>query len=254
MSDEEEQHDSGCASCGRHVEPAWHLCERCSSSLADSLLEIASRYARVTAVPSSSPGRYDQTRSAKPGSRPPLSMAAAEIRDDRSGAVDKLDQWAWRICVERGYETSPDKTVDGAVEFLNRHDDWIARWPRAGELCATVRKLRNHLRALTGEPNPKPIGYCFRNVDRTDQNERDRLEAAGFDPDECSGAIFLPDRGEGDEYTPVVRCNGHERHEYGGLDLARLKVHIDNEQRKKQEQRDQDRQARLEAQQEEEAC
>lgn len=252
MSDDDDQ--GGCGGCGTHLEPGWHLCDKCSQHLGDDLLECASRYDRVTAVPSYQPSAYNrETRPAKPGSRPPLNMGAAEMRDDRSGAVDKLDQWAWRICVERGYETSPEKTVDAAVEFLNRHDDWIARWWRAGEVVETVRKLRNHLRALTGEPNPKPIGYCFRQVTRTDQTARDEYEAAGFHPDECNAAIFLPDRGAGDEYTAVVRCTGPDHHEFGGLDLARLKLVMDATKRKEQEKREQERLARLEAEQEE-AC
>ena len=204
-----------------------YICEQCRDRLVDDLREIAQRYPLLDA-------RYGIDPEARSGpgfgTRPPGRVDVWTARDERSlpyriaedwvesdrpvrSVARTLATWAGLIAETRGEDTGPPRDVPRLVGWLVRRVEYIARWPDDGpELAIDVRVLRNQLRSLTGEPNPKPAAWCIRFEPGPDGAPR-----------ECGAAIFIP---PATDLTSAVAlwCTGTPRHRYSGTDLLRLKI------------------------------
>ena len=96
-------------------------------------------------------------------------------------------------------------TVRSEALLLDGWMDWITKQDWVGELETELREVRDQLRSETGEPNPKPIGYC---INTLDEGEHTR---------ECQAPLFAPREGT------ALRCH-HCGREYDGLDLVKLEL------------------------------
>lgn len=210
-----------------------YMCPDCRDHLAADLTEVGVRYLRLDARPGAEGGEHR----GRPGfaSRTPGRDDVWVARDERSlpykiaddddaeserpvrSVARTLSSWAALIAETRD-EHPPLLGVVDLVGWLRYRVEYIARWPDDGpELALDIRALRNQLRSLTGEPNPKPAAYCI------------RFEGAAGDERECRAAIFLP-VGETDVASmTALWCTGEVRHRYSGGDLLRLKLANDEE-------------------------
>lgn len=204
-----------------------YFCPDCRDHLVDDLTEIERRYPLLDARYGIDPDTA--TGGAGFGTRPPGRVDIWVARDERSlpyriaddyvesdapvrSVGRTLASWAELIAETRGEDTAPPRGVDELTRWLIRRIEYIARWPDDGpELALDVRRLRNQLRSLTGEPNPKPAAYCIRFEPGPDGA-----------PVECGAAIFAP-AGTADRTSAVtLRCTGPTQHRYTGTDILRL--------------------------------
>lgn len=147
----------------------WH----CHDRLEGHLGEIVARYARLTARPQG--GQGFGRRAPGYGSRPPLNIHAATLRDPRTAPVDLGDphsplnlfiSWANWIRTARGqlrltaYPLDDLMALDIEWRYLTNAMDWITRQPWVPRFDGQVRAVVSQLRTATGEPNPRPVGTC----------------------------------------------------------------------------------------------
>ncbi|HYH63360.1 MAG TPA: hypothetical protein VD866_01540 [Urbifossiella sp.] len=203
-----------------------YICPDCRDHLVDDLTEVARRYPLLDA-------RYGVDPEARGGpgfgSRAPGRVDVWTARDERSlpyrlvedyvesdtpirSVARTLATWADLIVETRGEETAPPRTVFELTRWLVRRIEYIARWPDDGpELARDIRQLRNQLRSLTGEPNPKPAAYCIRFEPGPDGT-----------PTECGAAIFGPPPTVDRTSAVSLWCTGDPRHRYTGTEILRL--------------------------------
>lgn len=236
----------------RELTGPTYLCSPCVDHLGDDLDEIVTLATRLDARPGMSggegrgapgfrskpPGRVDvwvaRDRRSKPHAvveewygrdRDGITDPLPSHEDDRPvrGVWWTLSSWAALIAESRGFEHPPPDDVAELAGWLWAQADYISRWPDDGAaLLVDIRALRNQLRSLTGDPNPKPAAWCIRLVD-SPVNEGERYT--------CGAPIFLP-RGqtEIDHTQPVrLRCTGDPQHTYSGHELLNLKLANDQE-------------------------
>lgn len=194
---------TGCLLCPEHKTRALRdggvTCWPCHDGLGQSIGEVAWRYVRLDA----SPSRAGDLGRRAPGfgSRPPLNIHIAALRDrrttpDRLGephnAHRMLGSWANYVRVERSQDYVLSEGLAGATNYLLANLDWITRQGWVPELAAQVRVVVSQLRSATGEPNPKPVGWCI-----------EPIITAGTFTDWCNHPLFPPHEGELN-----IRCGG----------------------------------------------
>lgn len=115
---------------------------------------------------------------------------------------------------DRGFTAALPTTLAEQCAWLVNQLDWLTRRDRVSDDARYLRDLRNDLLAATGDPRPKPVGWCIRLDVDTDT--------------ECGAPIYLPP-GHGDlavdtpiSELPTLRCP--YGHEYAGLEVVRLRL------------------------------
>lgn len=180
----------------------------CHERLLGDLVEILTRYAQLSAVPGRSGG---QGRRA-PGfeSRPPLNLHHAALRDPRTrpielgephSALNLYITWSrWmrqhRDQAQPQYPTDDLTVLQFEGAYLTQSMDWITRQEWVPTFAAQTRAVLSQLRSATGDPNPKPLGWCITDVEgRT-----------------CGHPLFPPNAGRdircqscGTDYDPVAQ-------------------------------------------------
>lgn len=147
----------------------WHCHERLEGHLG----EIVQRYARLTARPQGGQGLG--RRAPGYGSKPPLNIHAATLRDPRTAPIDLGDphsplnlfiSWANWIRQARSqlrlttYPLDDLMALDVEWRYLTNAMDWITRQPWVPRFDGQVRAVVSQLRSATGEPNPRPVATC----------------------------------------------------------------------------------------------
>jgi hypothetical protein len=178
----------------------WHCHDRLESHLG----EILQRYARLTARPQG--GQGTGRRAPGYGSRPPLDLHRAALRDPRTAPLELGDahsplnlfiSWTTWMRVVRlqdpvGYSSLDALAIlDFEWRYLTNAMDWITRQPWVPRFDEQVRAVVSQLRTATGEPNPRPVGTC-----------NATLGGEGI-PVECGFPIFPPRPG-----TLNIVCGG----------------------------------------------
>lgn len=149
----------------------------CHERLLGDLVEIVVRYAQLTAVPGQNGG---QGRRA-PGfeSRPPVNLHVAALRDPRTrpielgephSALNLFITWARWMRGHRGeaqpqYPTNDLLVLHREGAYLTRSMDWVTRQEWVPTFAAQAKAVLSQLRSATGEPNPKPLGWCTTDVE-----------------------------------------------------------------------------------------
>lgn len=152
----------------------------CHERLGAQLTEIVARYAKLSAVPSGGAGVG--RRAPGFGSRPPLNIHVAALRDPRTAPAELGDPhaplnlfltWANWMRKTRSQDKIPyrrehDDLLILYVEglYLQSALDWITRQPWVPTFAEQVRVVVSQLRSATGEPNPRPVGWCTNEIDR----------------------------------------------------------------------------------------
>lgn len=172
----------------------------CHARLHDQLVEIAERFALLSAAPGV--GAVSGRRAPGFHSRPPLNLHIAALRDPRTApaelgephsAPNLLISWAsWvRAARRQAPATYAELTDQGIVVaeagYLTGSIDWLTRQPWITTLADQARVVLSQLRSATGDPNPRPIGFC------TDDP---------LDRPTCGHPLFAPDSGG------IVHCAG----------------------------------------------
>lgn len=149
----------------------------CHDRLREQLTEVVERYVKLSALPGGgqAPGR----RAPGYGSKPPLNLHVAALRDPRTrplelgephSAVNLFGTWANWLRETRGQLAPPPPSVavreaDIALLLVERTYllnslDWITRQEWVPTFAGQLRVVVRQLRAATGEPNPRPCGWC----------------------------------------------------------------------------------------------
>jgi hypothetical protein len=229
----------------RELSGPLYLCAACLEHLGADLAEVVKLAGRLDARPAvaSLDGRGPPGFRSKPPGRVDVWVARDErskphaVVDewwgrDRDGVEDDLpsheddrpirgvwwtlSSWAGLLHESRGFTHPLPGSVPELAAWIDRQSDYVSRWPDDGpELVRDVRALRNQLRSLTGDPNPRPAAWCIRMVPVTDGP-----------PTTCGAPIFLP-RGQTEiDHTQPLRlhCGAPDPHTYSGLDLLKLKL------------------------------
>ncbi len=191
-------------------------CWACHDTLGQTITEVGRRYLLLDATPST--GGDGGRRSPGFGSRPPVNLHVAALRDPRTlpvelgdphNALSLLRSWANAIRSARGPVLHPcESFVPGDTKF----GSWITRQPAVTLMAEEFRAVQSQLRSATGEPNPKPVGYCIKPT----------LTATGEFEDWCNGPLFPPRDGESDITCPQCEAVYEP--------LEQIKVKIQNEQ------------------------
>ena len=213
---------NGCLLCPEHrsrvLRDGGVTCWQCFDNVALSISEIARRYIRLDASPSRAgdPGR----RAPGFGSRPPLNIHIAALRDPRTlpdqlgephNAHAMLASWANYVRHDRFQDYVRNESLASATNYLLVSLDYITRQKWVVELAAQVRVVLSQLRSATGEPNPKPVGWCI----------EPQFSADATFEDWCNHPLFPPREGEVN-----IRCGG-----CGAVydPLRQIKLRIQNE-------------------------
>lgn len=249
VTEPDDDHLPRCPVCRFRLLPGpLYLCPDCADHLGTDLAEIARLADRLDARPSATPlegrgppgfrsrppGRLEiwvaRDRRSKP--HPVVEEWYGRDRDDVADALPSheedhpvrgvwwtLSGWAGLITETRGFAYRPPSTIGDLCRWLTNQADYVSRWPDDGPALATdVRALRNSLRSLTGDPNPRPAAWCIRLV---------TPDGDDGPPVTCGAPIFLP-RGqtEIDHTQPIkLRCGRPvAAHTYSGLELLNLKL------------------------------
>lgn len=185
----------------------------CHDRLTGQVNEIVTRYARLSARPQGGQGFGRRA----PGyhSRPPVNIHNAALRDPRTAPAELGDPhaplnllitWAsWMRGVRRQQRVAyPANTADLAVafiegEYLTRSMDWITRQHWVVTFDAQVRVVVSQLRSATGEPNPRPVGWCAKPVVR--EGKSYTCGHPLFPP--RGSELDIPCRGCGASYEPL---------------------------------------------------
>ena len=218
---------SACVTCPPPRGQAWTLadpkhatCSDCYLKLRERLAEIGERYLCLDARPGAS---FEAGSRGSPGfgSRPPINLHVAAMRDPRSsqdarvwvgsdgrvhaeatrpalsvhGALSTL---AWAVAEHRDVAGPEDRAdVFVLLRFVDRHIDYITRHADlAVEADRALRELSGVLRPVTGDARRR-IGLCRTEVyrDDTDTAESDDVVT---DPEDVVA--------DGDDVASVVRC------------------------------------------------
>lgn len=142
-------------------------CWSCHERLGDVLREIVKRYHALDATP----GVAASTERRAPGFRsiPPLNLHVVALADPRTRVVEKGDpacaqrvysEWANRIRRERRQRTIR-QIIDLDRDYLTNSMDWITRQSWVSEFAEEIERVCAQLRSATGDPNPKPVGWCI---------------------------------------------------------------------------------------------
>lgn len=182
-------------------------CWDCHDRVRTQLRELVIRYLKLTAAPSAGAGVA--RRAPGYGSRPPLNLHAAMLRDPRTAPAEVgephaplnlLLTWGRWIRRERTQPAVryPAGAEDGMIvhieaSYLLSSLDWVTRQQWVGTFAEQLRAVVSQLRSATGEPNPKPVATCA-----------------------CGHALFPPRHGESS-----ITCAGCEA-VYDPLEQVRL--------------------------------
>lgn len=193
----------------------------CHERLIEQLGEVAERFLRLSARPGNSgePGR----RAPGFGSRPPLNMHIAALRDPRTAPAELGDPhaplnflitWSNWIRTERRQDrVRYDEPTNDAWIAVYEHNylvnamDWMTRQFWVTTFATQLRIVLGQLRAAGLEPNPRPLGQC------TTRNDDDIV---------CGNPLWPPNEGG----VWDLRCQKCGT-EYKPLDQLRLKIEND---------------------------
>ena len=169
----------------------------CFERLGTNLGEMARRFALLSARPGN--GSIDGGRRAPGyGSRPPVNLHAAALRDPRTAPSELGEAHSplnfaisWGRWIRRERQQAPFAypaldpvaVLDLEAEYLYNAMDWASRQPWITTFNEQLRVVVAQLRAATGEPNPKPVGTCK--------------------AEDCGHPLFRPREGEVN-----IRCGG----------------------------------------------
>jgi hypothetical protein len=190
-------------------------CWRCLDNVEALIVEVAQRYTKLDARPTSS---ISSGRRA-PGfaSKPPLVMHIAALRDPRTvpeslgdlhNAYAFLGGWLNRVREARDQSPVRPQGFVASAQYLIANLDWISRQPWIAAFHGELKVVISQLRAATGEPNPRPMASCARPI----------LDEGGEFVDWCNAPLFPPARDEN-----VVRCPDCDE-VYNPLDLLQVFV------------------------------
>lgn len=184
----------------------------CHDRLQAAVVEIVNRYARLTARPGSGAAFDGGRRAPGFGSRPPVNLHNATLRDPRThpaelgeahAPLNFLLTWGrWirttRSQPPRGYAGGVDDLEIADIEgtYLFNSMDWITRQYWVVQFSEQMRAVVSQLRSATGEPNPRPVGWCL--------------------SEDCDHPLFPPHDG-----GINIRCGGCSRL-YEPLDQIRM--------------------------------
>lgn len=148
-------------------------CWSCHDRLGERLRDIATRFASITATPGG--GGFGGRRAPGFGSRPPVNLHNAALRDPRTapGRVGELHSpvnlvvsWAgWIRRARRQDQVRHAVGADVAVvaaecTYLLTALDWITRQDWAPRFAEQVAAVSAQLQSATGERRPRPVGRC----------------------------------------------------------------------------------------------
>lgn len=184
-------------------------CWRCHDRLGEMIREIVDRYLKLDP----SPGGAGATDRRAPGFRstPPLNLHVVALRDPRTKpiyagdpycALVTLRAWSNRVSQSRQQGRREGGAIVSTADYLLANLDWITRFTWVFGLHAELDVVRAQLRSATGEPNPKPVGWCV----------------APIHEDLCGHPLFPPRHGEG-----LMVCGGCAA-EYDHLSQIRLRL------------------------------
>lgn len=146
----------------------------CHDRLREQVIEVVNRYAHLSARPGGgqAPGR----RAPGYSSKPPLDMNAAALRDPRTRPMELGEPhsplnlfitWGRWLRQARGQAELQYREVGEDLvilhiegEYLLHALDWITRQEWVTTFAGQLRVVVRQLRAATGEPNPRPCGWC----------------------------------------------------------------------------------------------
>lgn len=131
-------------------------------------------------------------------SAPPVRLDVVAVRDRRTVPGEESGEGAWSaLGVLLAIAVRLDaRDIHGRIVALPLAVDTLSAWlyARLDALCALewvpdawhdLRTLSGALRALTGDPPPKPLGTCRRPVDDTGRPDPDGRAT-------CDTAVYLP--------------------------------------------------------------
>lgn len=154
------------------------------------------------------------TERGSPGYRstPPINLAAVLHTDPRSdtsdrdgvmtdelGALATIDSWVRVVVDEHG--VTPPRTAYLGLPLLRSAHQWITCQSWVDEYADDLRTVHAAVRAVAGDPIPRPVGRCIKVW-----TDRD-----------CGGSVYELDDASG------VQCNQCGE-TYAGLALVRLRV------------------------------
>lgn len=118
---------------------------------------------------------------------------------DELGALGVIDSWVRVVVEEHG--VTPPRTAYLGLPLLRASHAWITCMPWVSEYADDLRKVHAAVRAVAGDPIPRPVGHCIK-----------------VWPDrECHGSVYdLAD-------ASGVQCASCGE-TYTGLALVRLRV------------------------------
>ncbi len=148
------------------------------------------------------PDRSSPRTSGGPLPSMPFNTPAAEAR---SSILGVLGSWAGAVVEQRGV-SAPHRTAASLAVFLERHLDWLAEHPAAGELCEEVAQLvRRAGRVVDPEEHRLvPVGTCVEQG--------------------CQGLLTAVVRPQYPRHATVIRCDRGPAHRWSGpewLELSR---------------------------------
>lgn len=224
----------------RVARPGGYTDWECHDRLREQLGEVVERYVQLSAVPGG--GQGQGRRAPGYGSKPPVNMTVAALRDPRTRPVELGEahspvnlfvSWGRWLREARGQnelqygEVGDDINVLmiervyllAALDWITRQD-WVTTF--AGQLRVVVRQLRS----ATGDPNPRPCGWCT---------------ASYPDGTPCGHPLFPPSEGKdircgacSSTYDPIAQIRLKRGNAEAGLittgsPLCRRCGHTDNQ-------------------------
>lgn len=169
------------------------------------------------------PGRTSDREGCAPGFRssPPGRVDVMALRDPRSVADGDVDLWsvlgtlvgvALRLDLRdiHGQPLPIPRSVEGCSGWLHLRLDALCAAGWVDDAWHDLRAVHRQLRAVAGDPAPRPVGRCWKRVDDDGQ-----LDDAG--KWECGGLLYLPPQPLKGMDEPVVLpadlrcgvCGGH---------------------------------------------
>jgi len=187
-----------------HTATVGQLCDAHLERLAQTLRDIETEAAIVSAVPSfavktgrtgglashRAPAVLDAIVATDPrrgwGTDDPLSY------DDTASVLGTLHAWASHIRGERNLDHHGPLTITNERDLLSRHLDYAAAQPWAGDFYREMRALLIQLLRTNGNEPERPAGRCYLPIENSratdDANGRARITDSI-----CGGPIWIDD-------------------------------------------------------------